>query len=191
MSESSINASRTEAAIRLGDPLAADSTADMRRSPALSIALSIGVCGGLLATSVPQPLPNLSWTILYLLLAVEADVRRLEAPLWLSLPPLCVGLLTLGAVEGPGPAFHALGGAVLAAGLLLPVWHVGYASAGAVAAVAVLGALWGSAALLEVLLWATLLGAPFVAIRVAAGAKPSTLPLTVILGLAAAASQLF
>ena len=84
------------------------------RSPAISVAIALGVCACLLATSESQPLPNLTWTILFFFLAVEVEVRCLEIPFWMSLPTLCVGLLALGAVAGQ-PAFsHALGGALLA-----------------------------------------------------------------------------
>jgi hypothetical protein len=191
MSEPNLHASGAEPALELDAFYQADTRRNAHRSPALSIALSLGVCGGLLATSEHQPLPHLTWTLVFFLLAVEADVRRLAVPLWLSLPPLFVQVLALATLDGPTSALQAVYAAALGGALLLPFWYRGHANTGSLAVMALLGALWGPWNMIAVAAWAAILGAPFVAIRVAAGANSATLPLTVLLGLGAAAHQLF
>ncbi len=170
-----------------------DSEAELpaSRSPAVSGAIALGISGCLLASAADSPLPHGLITIALLFPAMESEIRSFRVPIWLGglglLGAWTVGFSTGGAEAG----IAGLAGSTVMAFVLAPLFGLRIVQPGAWLIAVALGALWGTAPLQELLLWCALLGCIFVSFRLSLGADPRTLPLTPVLGLAAACQPLF
>jgi hypothetical protein len=160
------------------------------RSPAVSCAIALGVSGCLIASAGNSPLPYWWLTILLLVPAIESEIRSFRVPIWLGTIGLLCGV-SLGFVSGEwetGWAAVARSGSV--AIVLLPLVASKLIDRGAWLTALALGALWDSQPLVGLLLWAAILGGAFAGFRLAQGSSARTLPLTPVLGIAAALQPL-
>lgn len=140
-------------------------------SRSVSLGIALLASAGFLVSAREGPLPAPAWAaaFLFLLAAVECDVRMMRIPNALTLPSLALALglsAFLGGLEG---LLAALAGAGTALGLFFVPFALRWVGAGDVKALMVLGALVGADALLPALWWMLVIGGlmavAFVAIR--------------------------
>lgn len=169
-------------------PSAAEFTPDeSERSPLVAVSFAMAVTGCLIATAVPGTTSELLWPLLFLSFAIEEEVRTFDVPIWWSACFLIARLEFLGFTAGAPEVLQAVAGAVVAAGLFLPLYRADLLRRGTWIAVASFGAIVGIKTLPWLLLLCFLLAAPFAAIRVLRGANPGRLPLFAAIGFATAA----
>jgi prepilin peptidase CpaA len=111
-----------------------------------------------LASGADTPLPAFGWAAAFFFIAVERDVRELRIPNWLTFPAFGLAVAYATATEGAPGAAASLLGAVVALGILLLPYSLGWLGAGDVKAMVVIGALWGAGVLIPVTAWAIGLG---------------------------------
>ena len=126
--------------------------------PGASHAIALLVSGVLLWTAQEAPLPALGGAAVFLLLAIEQDVRRMRIPNWLTAPALAAALGYAAFTGGLSGLGAALLGAAAAFAILFVPFALRWLGAGDVKAVMVLGALWGAPLLLPVLWWMVVAG---------------------------------
>ncbi len=126
--------------------------------PGVSHAVALLVSAALLASAQEAPLPALGGAAVFLMLAVEQDVRRMRIPNWLTLPALLGALGYAGFAGGLLGLGTALFGALTGFAILFVPFLLRWLGAGDVKAVMVLGALWGAPVLLPVLWWMVVAG---------------------------------
>jgi hypothetical protein len=160
------------------------------RSPAVSLAIAIAMLGCLLAAGAESSLPHFALSAALLFSASEIEVRSLRLPLSFGLAALMVILAWLGWSEGPIALAIGFAGAIFFPFLLAPFLATGYIGHGTLAASAALGALWGPRLVPAVFLVGLALGAAFIASRATRNADLRTLPMTTVIGFAAALVQL-
>ena len=147
----------------------------------------MAVTGCLIATAVPGTTFELLWPLLFLSFAIEEEVRTFDVPIWWSACFLIARLGFLGYTAGAPEVLQAVAGAVVAAGLFLPLYRADLLRRGTLIAVASFGTIVGINSLPWLLLLSFLLVAPFAVIRVLRAAHPGKLPLFAALGFATAA----
>jgi prepilin peptidase CpaA len=139
-----------------------------------SVAIAVCVSGifGASARAAPATaLPATAWTALFLVLAVESDVRSLRIPNWLTFGGMALAFAHAAATGGFWMVGSALGGAVAALAALFVPFALRGLGAGDVKAMMALGALWGPDPVLAVLFWALLAGGTLAIARVAASGE--------------------
>jgi prepilin peptidase CpaA len=116
------------------------------------------VAGLVLVSSSGTPLPAISWAAAFLFFAIHQDVRSMRIPNWLTLPSLALAIGLGGVSAGLAGIGTALGGAAAALGILFLPFAFRIMGGGDVKAAMVLGALWGTEALLPTLWWMVIAG---------------------------------
>jgi hypothetical protein len=160
------------------------------RSPAVSVAVALGVVGCLLAGSGQDPLPQTTLTMLFFLLVSEVEVRRIQVPLWLAVITLAGCLCGIALTEAAPQSANAAMGAGLVLVLASPLLATGIVRIGTFIVAAVPGALWGASVTADVLVTALLIGTPVVTIHILRrGTSTPSFPFIVLLGLAGALVQ--
>jgi prepilin peptidase CpaA len=126
-------------------------------SCALGFAVGVGVLVAFAVLAPARPLPAYPWAAAFLFCVVWQDVWRRRIPNALTLPALLAAWICA-ALAGGLPALGAsVAGALLAIALLFVPFAARGMGAGDLKAAAVVGALWGPAAVVFVIFWAVLL----------------------------------
>ena len=141
-----------------------------RKPTLMSVGLGIAVAGLVLASPPTDRLAPLLGAAIYLLLAIEYDVRSLRIPNWLNAAGI-LGAFLMAAWLGGLPGFAAaLAGAGTALAVGFTLFALGIIGAGDAKGLPVLGALFGASALPGLLWWmAILAGALGIALIIARG----------------------
>jgi prepilin peptidase CpaA len=124
----------------------------------VSAAVAASVSVGFLWTARETPLPATVWAAAFLFLAIERDVRSMRIPNWLTGGGLAAALALAGATRGMSGLGYALAGAAAALAVLFVPFALRWLGAGDVKAMMVLGALWGHELVLPTLFWMFIAG---------------------------------
>jgi prepilin signal peptidase PulO-like enzyme (type II secretory pathway) len=188
------------------DALPAVLRAHGSRSPAVSVAIALGVAGLLFASGSTLRPPALEGAVLLLFVAVEHEVRTGRIARELAFSALLLVLALSSILAGPAGLGSAVAGAGLSLALLLPVLLLGGIGAGDLLAAMALGGVWGFEMLPGLALWSCAAGLALAALlavlraldlrRAPAASTGGGLllrrpPLAVAVGLGAAALQLW
>jgi prepilin peptidase CpaA len=125
----------------------------------LAVALAAACIVSLAGLASAKALPTIAWAALFVLFAVERDVRGHRIPNWLN-GAAVFGALVVGiAVDGFAGAAQAVVGGMLGLLIYLPLYALGMQGAGDVKAMMALGAIAGPFAAMGVAVRSVLLGA--------------------------------
>ncbi|MFT5696150.1 MAG: hypothetical protein ACI9QQ_002130 [Myxococcota bacterium] len=160
------------------------------RSPFVAVTVAMAFAGCLVATADVRVASELPWTLIFLILAIQAEVRTFRIPKAFALAALAARLGYLLATADPSTVWLSIAGAIVAPALLFPLYGVGLIRLGTLYAGAALGAIVGIEVIPTVLLLAALAGVPFALLRFHYGANPATLPIFTIVAFAVAAFPL-
>jgi prepilin peptidase CpaA len=134
----------------------------------VSAAVAACVIVGFVWTARETPLPATVWAAAFLFLAIERDVRSMRIPNWLTGGSLAAALALAGATRGLPGLGYALAGAGAALAVLFVPFALRWLGAGDVKAMMVLGALWGHELVLPTLFWMFIAGGALALALVAA-----------------------
>ncbi len=160
------------------------------RSPLVAVTIAMAVAGCLIATADAGTLLGPLWALVFLTLAVEEEVRTQEVPKWIGVIGLVARIGFVAFTADTPELLQSLAGAIVAPGLLVPLYGAGFVRSGTLIASATLGAIAGVQALPILLLIAAAIWIPFAMIRISRDPELQTLPVFAALGFAAAAYQM-
>lgn len=161
MSQTAFNFATKTSASALAEQIrtlkGAVSALPMRACLATPIAVVVALLA-LFAAQGERPLPAAGAVAIFLLLAVERDVRENRIPNWLTFPCFALVLAHAGVLQGLPGLWASVLGAGLGLGLLMAPYASGALGAGDVKAAMVLGGLWGAGVALSLIAWSLILG---------------------------------
>lgn len=160
------------------------------RSPLVAVTVAMAFAGCLIATADFRAASELPWTLIFLIFAIEAEVRAFRVPKAFALAALVTRLGYLFATADPSMVWLSIAGAIIAPALLFPLYGMRLIRLGTLYAGAALGAIVGIEVISTVLLMAALAGVPFALLRSHYGINPATLPIFTIVAFAVAAHPL-
>lgn len=160
------------------------------RSPLVSITIALAFAGCMIATANFNPFGEVAWMLVFLSVAIEAEVRSFNVPGWFAVSSLLARIGYLGMTVERPELMLFVAGALVAPGLLLPLYGAGFIRRGTLFASATLGALVGLHALPLLFIIAAAIGLPFALIRSHYRANRVTLPVFTMIAFAAAAIPL-
>ncbi len=156
------------------------------RSPLVAVAISMAVVGCLIATTPPAQTPRLLWLLPLLAVGIEREIRTGSlSPRLGGIVCAAHALFMLVTMEWGATLPHWLG-ALVAAGLVLPLQRMQRASLGSVLCAAAIGSILGVSEIAAVGAFALVLGLPTAWWLDTRMGRRGAVPIVTLLGIAAA-----